>query len=65
MLSVQRTTVTLHAGKLEEQGLIQQKRGGVRILDRDGLERTSCECRATAADLRRAIDPEALTLNDA
>lgn len=44
MLGVHRPSVTLVAGKLQEQGLIEYKRGVVTVLDRAGLERTVCEC---------------------
>jgi len=63
MLSVQRTTVTAIAGQLEAEGLIRQGRGKVEIVDRDGLERRSCECRATIAHLRELIQPRHETLS--
>jgi CRP-like cAMP-binding protein len=44
MLGTRRTSVTLVAGKLQEQGLIQYRRGNITILDRTGLESTACEC---------------------
>jgi hypothetical protein len=31
-------------GVLERSGLIEHRRGRIRISDRDGLERASCEC---------------------
>ena len=44
MLGARRTTVTLIAGELQRAGLIEYRRGRVRILDREGLESTACEC---------------------
>lgn len=44
MLGVRRSSVTLAALKLEEQGVISYGRGLIRVLDRPRLERMSCEC---------------------
>ncbi len=44
MLGVQRSAVTLAAGALQAQGLIQYSRGRISILDRAGLEDASCGC---------------------
>jgi CRP-like cAMP-binding protein len=44
MVGVQRTTVTAAAQALRDRGLIDYKRGHMRILDRAGLERQACEC---------------------
>jgi CRP-like cAMP-binding protein len=44
MLGVQRSTVSLITRTLQSAGLIAQLRGGIRIVDRRGLEDTSCEC---------------------
>ena len=44
MLAVQRTTVTALAAGLQADGLISYSRGKIRILDRAGLKRRSCEC---------------------
>lgn len=47
MLGVQRTTVNGAAGILRSEGLIRYSRGQIEILDRDALERRSCECYRT------------------
>ena len=52
MLGVRRTSVSGSANKLQEEGLISYKRGVIRILDRKGLEKRSCECYAA---VRHAI----------
>jgi CRP-like cAMP-binding protein len=44
MLGVQRTTVTAIAQDYQARGLISYSRGKVRICDRRGLLRQSCEC---------------------
>lgn len=44
MLGVRREGVTEAAGKLQAAGLIQYRRGRIRVLDRRGLERAACEC---------------------
>jgi CRP-like cAMP-binding protein len=43
-LGVRRECVTVAAGKLRAEGLIDYKRGHITVLDRDGLESHSCEC---------------------
>jgi len=44
MLGVERSTVSVAAADLHRNGLIDYRRGHVRILDREGLEAASCEC---------------------
>jgi CRP-like cAMP-binding protein len=44
MLGSTRPTVSLAAGLLKEQKLIEYNRGAIRILDVTGLEKTACEC---------------------
>jgi CRP-like cAMP-binding protein len=44
MLGARRTTVTMVAGSLQRSGLIEYKRGRVKILDRESLEGAACDC---------------------
>jgi len=44
MLGVQRSTVSAVTRALHEAGLISQSRGVITIVNRRGLEETSCEC---------------------
>ncbi len=46
MLGTTRSTVTVAAGHLQQQGLIRYSRGKIHILDRPGLELACCECYA-------------------
>jgi CRP-like cAMP-binding protein len=44
LLGVRRAGITGAAGKLQAEGLIGYQRGRITVLDRQGLEKTSCEC---------------------
>jgi len=44
LLGVRREGVTVVAGRLQDTGLISYVRGHIRILDRLGLEKNTCEC---------------------
>jgi CRP-like cAMP-binding protein len=58
MLGVQRTTVTVVSGRLQQAGLIRARRGMVEIVDREGLERAACECYAAVEEHYRRLLPE-------
>ena len=53
MLGVQRTGVTSAPLSLQKAGFIRNWRGRVTIVNRRGLEATTCECYAV---LRRELD---------
>jgi DNA-binding GntR family transcriptional regulator len=57
MLGANRTTVTLVARQLQKAGLIQNRRGRVIVLDRQGLEEVACECYALVRNRTRALLP--------
>jgi CRP-like cAMP-binding protein len=44
MLGATRPSVSVAAFALQEAGLIRYRQGHIRVLNRDGLERASCEC---------------------
>jgi Mn-dependent DtxR family transcriptional regulator len=44
MLGVRRESVTEAAGKLQQGGYIQYRRGHISVLNRSGLETHACEC---------------------
>lgn len=46
MLGANRKSVTLAAQSMQAAGLISYRRGAIKILDRVGLEKASCECYA-------------------
>lgn len=49
LLGTRRATVTQAANQLENSRIIECVRGGIRFLDRAGLEKESCTCYATIA----------------
>lgn len=55
LLGVQRTTVNAVIKELSAEALIGTSRGTVRVLDRAGLKRRSCECYERLADHYAAV----------
>ncbi len=55
LLGVQRTTVNAVVQTLEKEGLIASGRGVIRVVDRDGLMRRSCECYRRLEDHYEAV----------
>jgi CRP-like cAMP-binding protein len=60
MLGVNRSTVTICAGMLQEAGLIEYRRGKVHVLDRQRLEEASCECYQTMKQQLQTWDAESV-----
>jgi CRP-like cAMP-binding protein len=60
MLGVRREGVTEAAHKLQEAGLIRYARGHISALDREGLERRTCECYAVVKKEYDRLLPERL-----
>jgi CRP-like cAMP-binding protein len=58
MLGAARPTVTVVAGTLQKAGLITYRHGHVTIVDRQALERASCECYSAATALLQAVTDE-------
>ncbi|MFT3789176.1 MAG: Crp/Fnr family transcriptional regulator [Tepidisphaeraceae bacterium] len=55
MLGVRRQSVTEAASTLQAAGLISYRRGMIRVLDRAGLELSSCECYAVVKTMYQRI----------
>jgi CRP-like cAMP-binding protein len=60
MLGVSRTTVTRIAMDAQKRGLLKYTRGSVEIIDRAGMEKGACECRASVQHLRRMLEPDSV-----
>lgn len=50
LLGVRREGVTVAAGRLQDAGLINYSRGHIHVLDRQGLEKNTCECYEVVKD---------------
>lgn len=55
MLGIRRQSVSLTAATLHEAGMIRYNRGSMKILDREGLERVSCECYRTVREVYKQV----------
>ena len=51
MLGIRRTSVSLAAGSFQQSGLIEYRRGHIRILDEGRLKSAACECYPIVRDL--------------
>lgn len=61
MLGVRREGVTEAAGKLQKLGIIEYRRGIIKVLDRPALEQLCCECYAVVKEeTDRLLDPSYL-----
>ena len=60
MLGVRREGVTEAALKLQHAGLIRYARGRITVLDRDGLERRTCECYAVVKKEYERLLPQSM-----
>jgi CRP-like cAMP-binding protein len=59
MLGVRRSSVSITAGILQRAGLIQYRRGRIRIDDVESLQEAACECYATVqAHSHRLLGPQ-------
>lgn len=59
MLGVQRSTVTVAAGELQRQGMIEYTRGRIRLIDRAKLTDTACECYSIVnSSYQRLLQPD-------
>jgi CRP-like cAMP-binding protein len=55
ILGINRKSVTLALQALQKAGLISYSRGRIQVLDRKGLERSSCECYAVIKEHHEAV----------
>jgi CRP-like cAMP-binding protein len=55
MLGTGRPSVSLAAGTLQKNGIIENSRGAVKILDRVGLESSACECYGAIQQFNRSV----------
>ena len=56
VLGVRREGISEAAGNLQRLGLIRYSRGHIEVLDRDGLERATCECyRVVKVEFQRLL----------
>jgi CRP-like cAMP-binding protein len=58
ILGVRRTTVSLSAHALQTAGLIRYRRGNIKIVNREGLKESACECYEVVREhIDKAVPP--------
>ena len=55
LLGTKRVTIAAAAGELQRRGLIEYRRGHIKLLDLVGLEAIACDCYVTLKDLHRGL----------
>lgn len=55
LLGTKRVTIVAAAAELQQQKLIQYRRGRIHIVNRQKLEATACDCYAIARDIHRRL----------
>jgi hypothetical protein len=65
MLGVRREGITTAAARLQAQGVIRYSRGHLQVVDRAGLEASSCECHAVLRAAHESLMDEPQTNDDA
>ncbi|MGI4757742.1 MAG: Crp/Fnr family transcriptional regulator [Janthinobacterium lividum] len=55
LLGTKRVTIAAAAGELQRQGLIEYRRGHIRLLDLAGLEAIACDCYSTLKELHKGL----------
>jgi CRP-like cAMP-binding protein len=64
LLGVRRESITEAAGRLQQVGLIQYRRGHIDVLNRTGLQSRACECYAAVKNEMNRLLPSALSCLD-
>lgn len=64
LLGVRRESITEAAGRLQQVGFIQYRRGHIDVLDRSGLQSRACECYAAVKNEMNRLLPDALSSLD-
>jgi CRP-like cAMP-binding protein len=64
LLGVRRESITEAAGRLQQVGFIQYRRGHIEVLDRTGLQSRACECYAAVKNEMSRLLPGAFSSLD-
>jgi CRP-like cAMP-binding protein len=64
LLGVRRESITEAAGRLQQVGFIQYRRGHIEVLDRTGLQSRACECYAVVKNEMSRLLPGAFSSLD-